>query len=379
VIDPDSLDALRREIEARVALDKVVLEDLRTQVRPLRHATRRIQPRTATSISLVAADGGNNRIQFDPFLVQLIRVVDSSQNEYCLEVVSPSTDVYELSRRQFADDRPVTALGHLMAFLGVETIPQLSHMIRPRNDRPLPSGWVLTYRALVEWAVLFRIVREKDFATDTLIVVDNLLRSKIFAENLFAQMMRGMAEAIRDQYERSRRRLWLVGVAKHSSVLDRYRLAMALEGVLHTTYPAYAEVPRTLEEQTYQWDEWARGYDEATAGQEPNRFVAGKLFFAKFGSSPRDPIWPVDVFLAQADDAPTIFGCLLADARDGFPVAHYPRCLQKAHDHAALVDFDFNILQEEVFRALRSALHVDAPVLDAFRLQEADPAQRRYR
>jgi hypothetical protein len=46
VIDPDSLEALRREIEARVGLDRGVLDDLREQVRPLRDATRRIQPRT---------------------------------------------------------------------------------------------------------------------------------------------------------------------------------------------------------------------------------------------------------------------------------------------------------------------------------------------
>ena len=36
----------------------------------------RIQPRTTTSISLVGTDGGNNKIQYDPFLIQLIRVVE---------------------------------------------------------------------------------------------------------------------------------------------------------------------------------------------------------------------------------------------------------------------------------------------------------------
>lgn len=375
MIDPDSLHALREEIKGTVSADRGVLEDLRAQVRPLRQDTRRIQPRTATSISLVAADGGNNRIQFDPFLIQLVRVVDSSDNEYCLEVVSPATDVDELSRKQFEDETP---LGDLMAFLGVATLSDLSHMIRPRPDGSLPRGWVLTYRALVEWAVLFRIVRTKDFATDTLIVVDNLLRSKIFAQDYFAEVMRGMAEGIRRAYEYSRRRLWLVGVAKHSSVLDRYRLAMALEGVLNTRYPAYIEVPRALERETYQWDEWARGYDEESVGDEPNSFVAGRLFFVKFGSGSRDPIWPVDVFLPHADDAATVFGGLLADAQEGFPVAHYPRCLQKAHDHAALVEFDFDLLQEEVFRALRDVLSMDAPALDVFRLQEADPAAQRY-
>jgi hypothetical protein len=102
------------------------------------------------------------------------------------------------------------------------------------------------------------------------------------------------------------------------------------------------------------------------------------MFFVKFGSGRRDPVWPVDVFLPQAADAQTIFGCLLADAIEGFPVAHYPRCLQKAHDNAALVGFDFDVLQDEVFRGLRTALGDEAPVLDIFRLRDSDPSQRRY-
>jgi len=56
----------------------------------------------------------------------------------------------------------------------------------------------------------------------------------------------------------------------------------------------------------------------------------------------------------------------------------YPLCLQRAHEHAALVDFDFDILQDEVFAALRHMLGNEAPALDAFRLMEADPSQRRY-
>jgi hypothetical protein len=51
-------------------------------VRPLRDQVRRIQPRGTTALSLVATNGGNYRVQFDPFLAQLVWVVDSSNNEY---------------------------------------------------------------------------------------------------------------------------------------------------------------------------------------------------------------------------------------------------------------------------------------------------------
>src|SRR5436190_491726 len=87
----------RRSRLARPRVDRAVLDDLRREISPLRDRTRRIHPRTATTISLVATDGGNNKIQFDPFLIQIVRVVDSSNNEYCLEAVTPTTDLVALS------------------------------------------------------------------------------------------------------------------------------------------------------------------------------------------------------------------------------------------------------------------------------------------
>lgn len=153
---------------------------------------------------------------------------------------------------------------------------------------------------------------------------------------------------------------------------------MALEGVLHTDYPAYVEVPREVEEKAYVWSEFARGDDRAGEGGEINKFVGGKMFLVKFGSHRRDPVWPIDVFLPQVKDAQIVLGSVLADAIN-FPVPHYPRCLQKAHENAALVDFDFDVLQDFIYEGVRGGLSVDAATLDAFQLQDADPAQGRYR
>jgi hypothetical protein len=132
---------------------------------------RRIQPRATTSISLVGTDGGNNQLQFDPFLIQLIRVVDSSNNEYCLEAVSPTNPIAALDARQFRPDgSPSGPLGEMMAYLGVDLFPALSHMIRqPEKGKPVAPSWVPVYRELSEWAVLFSLLN-RDFGTDTLIV-----------------------------------------------------------------------------------------------------------------------------------------------------------------------------------------------------------------
>ena len=379
MIDPATQGQLKEAIADCIGADQTILDQLREEIRPLGLSTRRIQPRATTSISIVGTDGGNNQLHFDPFLIQLVRVVDSSDNEYCLEAISPTTPIEKLNERQFGrDGAPNTALGEMMRFLGVHTLPALSHMIRPTaSANPISPSWVQVYRELVEWAIVFAVLK-KDFGTDTLIVCDGLLRSKVFAGDLFQRLLQGMLARIEEQWHRCRRRIYLTGVAKRSKVLSRYRLAMALEGVLQTDYPAYVEIPRDVEERAYVWSEFARGEDRAGAGGEGNKFVGGKMFLVKFGGHRRDPIWPIDIFVPQAGEAHTILGALLADTINGFPVPHYPRCLQKAHESAALVEFDFDILQDFIYEGVRASLKGDAAILDVFQLQDADPSQQRY-
>lgn len=378
VIDVTSRETLKDALAACVEADRHVLEELRSEIRPLRTQERRIQPRSTTSVSLVGTDGGNNQLQFDPFLIQIIRVVDSSNNEYCLEAVSPTTPVTELDTRHLTTSGdPLTPLGSMMRFLGVRHVADLSPAIHPpRNNEPVSPSWVGVYRELVEWATLFALL-EKDFGTDTLIVFDGLLRSKMFAGDLFMRLIRGVEDRIA-RHRQHNRHLYLAGVAKHSKVLDRYRLAMALEGILQGRYPAYVLVPREVEEHAYVWGEYARGNDVTRPGTEVNKFVGGKMYLAKFGGMPRDPIWPVDLLLAQQQDASRIFGAMLSDAVNGFPVPNYPLCLQKAHENAALVDFDFDILQDAIYDAVRATLGPQTGVLDAFRLQDPDPSRSRY-
>lgn len=194
-----------------------------------------------------------------------------------------------LSARQYADHGHPTALGRFMQYLDVDDLSALSHMIRPDDSgRPNSPSWVQVYRELVEWVILFSIMREKDFATDTLIVFDRFLRSKVFARDLFRRYRNGIQEAADRHFRTNRRRIYLVGVAKHSKVLSRYRLAMALERVMQSPFPYYVEIPRELEEKTYVWSEYVRGDDRVVEGGEVNKFVAGKMFFIKFGNGPRD-------------------------------------------------------------------------------------------
>lgn len=386
MFDPNELPELRQTIRDATIRDRRLLDDLRLEVRSLAAEVRAIQPRTTTSVSLVASDGGNNKLVFDPFHVQLVRVVDSYGEQLCLDAVTPTTDTDVLSHAQFnADGTPRTALGRVMIDVGVDSrsLAGLSHMIpegrkiRETRDEVSPS-WVLVYRDLCEWAALYERICYRSFATDTLLVRDGLLRSKLFRGEYFITFRKRIEEAIDRIREQTRRKVYLVGVAKHSKVLARYNLAMALEGTIAAGTPRFVKVPRSLEAKAYVWPEYARGAEsEGGAGEAP-KFVAGDMYFVRFGDRSGDPLWTVDIFSSQIGQAAEIFGYLLADATDGFPVPFYPRCLQRAHEFAQIVDFDLDILQDEVIGALRGLLsNKEVPALEALRLQ-GDVSARRY-
>jgi hypothetical protein len=297
-------------------------------------------------------------------------------------VISPTTDTDKLSLSQFnGDGTPKTALGRMMKDLGVNTLAQLSQMIpegKITRDEPhkVSPSWVLVYRDLCEWAVLYERIRYNTFATDTLIVRDGLLRSKLFRGELFSDLRKKLEAAISEIREKDRRWVFLVGIAKHSKVITRYQLAMSIEKIMVPGEARYVKIPRELEAKAYIWPEYAKGAEaEGDVGEAPKN-VAGDMYFVRFGKAKGDAIWAVDIFSCQKNKDSEIFGYLLADAIDGFPVPFYPRCLQKAHEFAEIVDFDLAILQDEVFAAVRGLLP-DGTVLDEFQLN-VDPSARRY-
>jgi len=386
MFDLDELPILRKTIQDAAFRDRHLLSELREEVKKaLSSNVKVIKPRVTTSVSLVASDGGNNKLEFDPFHFQLIRVVDSFGEQLCLDVVTPTTDTDDLSRYQFKKDgSPRTALGQLMSDLKLRTLNELSPMIpdgktvREKPEEVSPS-WVLVYRDLCEWAILYEQICYRNFATDTLIVRDGLLKSKLFRGDLFVRFCKFIEEAIEKIYADTRRKVFLVGLAKRSKVLARYNLAMSLEKIFPAGDPRYVPVPRELEVKSYVWPEYARGMEEEQGEGEVPKFVAGNMYFVRFGKRSGDPIWTVDILSSQSDKAPEVFGYLLADATEGFPVPFYPRCLQKAHEYAEIADFDLEILQDEVFGAVRGLLNKEeTSVLEGLTLQ-GDVSARRYK
>jgi hypothetical protein len=383
---PEQLPELRRQIRAEAARDFGVLDELLAHARALGGGVRPIRPRSATSVALTAADGGNNAVAFNPFSLQIIRVVDSQGRELFLDVVSPTTDVAELSHSHLARG---TGLGRLMSDLGAGSLRELSPLLASRA----PS-WVDVYRELCEWATLYDLVCHRDFAADTLVVRDGLLRSTVFAGDMLLRMGVLMRAAIDAAARRSCRRVWLCGLAKHSAVLDRYRLALALAGVFDRATPCFAAVPEVLLESVYRHRGYAGSAAPAgragaagrpdgaeggsAAGGARGGQSLGEMYFVRFGPHAGDPVWTADVLTWQAADVQSIFGYLQADAAAGFPVPFYPLSLQQADAYSRVGDLDVEIIEDSLVEAVRDLVGRDrAHVVDALRLR-TDVAARRY-
>jgi len=367
MILPEQLPELRRKIRAQAARDSRMLSELVQQARELAQDVRTIRPRAATAVALTAADGGNNAVAFNPFSLQIVRIVDSQGKELFLDVVSPGTDVRELSRKHLAER---TVLGQLMTDLGIAELGELSPYMDDRSNR-----WVEVYRDLCEWATLYDLVCYHDFAADTLVVRDGLLRARIFPGDTLARIGRLMRAAIDRQARENRRRVWLVGLAKNTKVLDHYRLAMSLAGIFDHGTPCFVQVPVRMQDSVYRSQDYLRDPDDATGSRVGN---IGQMYFVRFGARQGDPVWTADLLAWQSADAQAVFGHLQADAAAGFPVPFYPFSLQQADAHSRVADLDVDIIEDSLVSAVRDLVGKDkAHIVDALRLT-TDVAARRY-
>lgn len=375
----DNYKRLQECLQQTVKQEQTFFETLRREISPLRGTERALHRRAANALAVVASDGGNNQVLFDPFLLHVVQIVDSQRNvQYGPEVLAANTQFEQLLLNHIdKDKKPKTCLGKLMVDLGIDSWEELSYAFNKEKAKEKPFAWIYAYRELIEWACLYEIITTKDFSNDTILLFDGLLRSFAFRDKLFSRFAELVQEHIDNTYRKKRRKVYLVGMAKRSKFLDRYRLAMFLEGVLRLNYPACVAVPGNIEEKAYH----GLGYILIQDSEIPEikiKHSMGCMYMVKFGSNETDPIWPVDIFHAQIDEANKIIEALLSDALDGFPVPMYPLALQKAHEYASIVDLDYRILQDVIMKKITNDLGAPDDIVEKFCMQDLRIADRRY-
>jgi hypothetical protein len=354
------LEALRAKVMAAYTAEDPVLAEYRQFARDLGARIKPIRKYSVNAVSFVASDGGDNRLVFNPAVVELVRVVDSRGNQCALDAVPSSADLGLLEQRSRAGSgHEVGPLVRLCRDLG-KSLADLSYLIRAAGQPGKSTGAMRCYRDIVEWAVLYELAADPalQWGGDTILVRDGLLRTKSFKRDVFPEIDRRLRDAFQLHAARNVN-LSLVGVAKQNAVLSRLAVAIEIEGVFHRTYPCYVEVPFDIEEKMYNFDRtWLDTYETTDEDAEGRKLYQslGQLYLVKFGDRPLDPVWPVDIAKWQVSKAEKILGQLTVDAQQGFPIPDYPMCIQRAHDFAKLGGLEVEVLQDLLVQGLARGL-----------------------
>jgi len=357
------LDSLRQKILAAYRADDPVLAKFRGYARRLRNEIKPLRTYSVNAVSFVSADGGDNRLVFNPALVELVRVVDSRGNECVLDAV-PGTVTLDQLKDRVTEGSPnvVAPLQRMCAELGRD-LAGLSYLLRGLGQSGKSTGAMRCYRDIIEWAVLYDLATHSatQWGGDTVLVRDGLLRTKSFKREVFPLIDQKLREGVAAHAKR-KVTLSLVGVAKQSAVLGRLALALELEATFHKAFPCYVKVPEDIEKDCYNYDlTWFNTYETTEPEDDGRRLyqAIGKMYLVKFGDRPLDPVWPVDIAEWQVGEAERILGQLTADAQQGFPIPDYPMCIQRAHDYAKLSGLEVEVLQDLLVSGMCERLKAD--------------------
>ena len=368
------LDAVKRQLAAAWKAERKELEQLREIAKRIKSGVRKLGRQQASAVAFVAADGGDNRIRLNaapggaPAIVELVRVVDSNGRECALDAVAGAVD------DDFFDKPRTAPVARLCRDLEASRVSDLSpYLGNPKLPR---SEKMRVYRDIVEWAVLYHLLTEREWGSDTLLVREGALRTRAFRPDIFKRMDVRIRAACEQHKKEGGVDMFFVGVAKSTILLDRLRFALSLESAFDCDYPCYALVPKEIAQRFYE-RRWLDTLETADGGEYQSM---AEMFLVKFGDHRLDPVWPVDVFVRQAAQAEKILGFLSEDARPGFPIPDFPMCVQKAHDHAKIGGIELSFLNDLLFEHMTEGM--SAPerekALRARHLRE-DPAALRYR
>jgi hypothetical protein len=338
--------------------EEPILYEFREFAKRLKNDVKPIRPYSVNAVSFVSSDGGDNRLYFNPATVELVRVVDSLGNQCALDAIASNSKPSDLNTR--VDTKSpllVQPLLKLCQDLNTDVVG-LSYLLKGLGEPGKSTGAVRIYRDIVEWAVLYDLMKYREWGSDTIIVREGMLRTKSFRRDIFPKLDQLIRKAYKD-HKNNNITVSMVGVAKQNAVLSRLAVALELEETFHKPYPCYVQVPKDIEEKCYNYDKtWLDTLETSQPNEEGHYLYQsmGKLFLVKFGNRPFDPVWPVDIAEWQVSEADKIIGQLTKDAQPGFPIPDFPMCVQKAHDFAKVNGLEVDILQDILFDGITQNL-----------------------
>ena len=344
ILGQEELETIKRLFSDAWRAEKPVLDEQRDYARQLKRDVRELKlsqiRNVACNVAFAAADGGDNRIRLGnaaghaPAIVEIVRVVDS-ENDIRVQDIVPG----EAGDDFFARPPESGTVAAFCSALGCRSVGDM----RLRSESASGKEAMRDYREIVEWAVLYELLRKKSGKGGPILFVrEGPLRARVFREDVF----KALDQSIREECKKRRARgehVFLVGVAKKTRLLDHLRLALSLEDVFEKwTRPCYVSVRRDIADKFYR----RRWLDTMETADNREYLSMAQMCLVKFGEHPSDPVWPVDVAIWQEEEAGQILVHLAKDARRGFPVPDFPLCIQTAHDCAKIGGIEMAYLRD---------------------------------
>lgn len=350
------LEVLQTKIRSAYQSDDPYLKKFREYAKRLRERVKPLRTYAVNAVSFVSTDGGDNRLVFNPAVIELVRVVDSRGNQCALDAVASTISLDELQARvEPGGASTVAPLMRLCSDLKL-SLKELSYLIRGLDQPGKSTGALRCYRDIVEWSVLYDLVTNPNiqWGTDTILVRDGLLRTKSFTRDVFPRFDMLIRQGVAEHAKRNIT-LSVVGVAKQSAVLSRLSVALELEETFHRSYPCFVQVDEDIEADCYNFDRtWLETYETSESDDVGKKLYQsmGRMFLVKFGDRSFDPVWPVDIAEWQVPNVDKILGQLTVDSQQGFPIPDYPMCIQRAHDYAKLTGLEIEVLQDLLLKII---------------------------
>ena len=136
----NNFDQIKSRVQAAYEIEEPVVQQFRGYARRLKNEVKPIRSYSANAVSFVSADGGDNRLYFNPAVIELVRVVDSRGNQCALDAIAGNAKYDSLNSR-IESDNPlmVEPLKKLCEDLGVSVI-ELSYLLKGLGEQGKAQG-----------------------------------------------------------------------------------------------------------------------------------------------------------------------------------------------------------------------------------------------
>ncbi len=191
----DNFSEIKKRVFDASKNEDPILQKFRDYARRIKNDVKPIRPYSVNAVSFVSSDGGDNRLYFNPAVIELVRVVDSRGNQCALDAIAGNSKASDFNERaNQASPLLVEPLRKLCQDLGMNVL-DLSYLLKGIEEPGKSTGAVRVYRDIVECAVLYDLMKYKEWGSDTIIVREGMLRTKSFKLTVFPKIDQLIREA----------------------------------------------------------------------------------------------------------------------------------------------------------------------------------------